>query len=126
MKCFVAVSRCLLVKSEAQEATFHFKGVYLGQKIDCIKVKFRGSCPFKKDEDYILYIGLSENLYDRFQQHLDNQEKTSPTKEGKAVWFYYLTYKVDNLPKLERTWLNQFNSNNGRHPILNKMNSPIS
>jgi len=77
-------------------------------------------------EDYILYIGLSENLYDRFQQHLDNQEKTSPTKEGKAVWFYYLTYKVDNLPKLERTWLNQFNSNNGRHPILNKMNSPIS
>lgn len=77
-------------------------------------------------EDYILYIGLSDNLYDRFQQHLNNPEKTNPTNEGKAIWFYYLTYSVDNLPKLERTWLNQFNSNIGRHPIFNKMNSPIS
>lgn len=73
----------------------------------------------------ILYIGLSGNLYDRFQQHLANPEKTNPTKEGKAIWFYFTTYDPNNLPRLERTWLNQFSSKHGRLPILNKNNSPI-
>ncbi|TXJ24908.1 MAG: GIY-YIG nuclease family protein [Chitinophagaceae bacterium] len=77
-------------------------------------------------DDNILYIGLSENLNGRFQQHLDNPEKTNPTTEGKAIWFYFTTYDPRNLPKLERTWLNQFLSNHGRLPILNKVSSPIS
>lgn len=77
-------------------------------------------------DNNILYIGLSENLNDRFQQHLDNPEKTNPTKEGKAIWFYFTTYEQNNLPKLERTWLNQFNNRHGRQPILNKINSPVS
>lgn len=75
--------------------------------------------------DEILYVGLSDNLYVRFQQHLDNPEKTNPTKKGKAVWFYYLQYNENNLPKLERTWINQYVSKNGKLPILNKVNSPI-
>ncbi len=74
----------------------------------------------------ILYIGLSENLNDRFKQHLDNPEKTNPTKEGKAIWFYFTTYDPKNLPKLERTWINQFVALHGRLPILNKVNSPVS
>ena len=74
----------------------------------------------------ILYIGLSDNLFDRFQQHLDNPEKTNPIKYGKAVWFYYTIYDPTNLPKLERTWINQFVSVHGQLPILNKVNSPIS
>jgi len=74
----------------------------------------------------ILYIGLSENLFDRFQQHLDNPEKTNPTKEGKAIWFYFTTYDQKNLPKLERTWINQFAAIHGRFPILNRVNSPVS
>ncbi|MDO9581075.1 MAG: GIY-YIG nuclease family protein [Bacteroidales bacterium] len=74
----------------------------------------------------ILYIGLSENLNDRFKQHLDNPEKTNPTKEGKAIWFYFTTYDPKNLPKLERTWINQFVTLHGRLPILNKVNSPVS
>ncbi len=74
----------------------------------------------------ILYVGLSDNLFERFQQHLDNFEKTKPTKDGKAVWFYFTTYDSKNLPKLERTWLNQFLNNHGRRPILNKVDSPIS
>jgi predicted GIY-YIG superfamily endonuclease len=74
----------------------------------------------------ILYIGLSDNLFSRFQQHLENSEKTSPNEEGKAIWFYFTTYDDKNLPKLERTWLNQFTNKHGRRPILNKVDSPIS
>lgn len=77
-------------------------------------------------ENDILYIGLSNNLYERFKQHLDNPEKTNPTAEGKAVWFYFNAYDLKNLPKLERTWINQFDSTHGELPILNKVNSPIS
>jgi hypothetical protein len=75
--------------------------------------------------DEILYIGLSDNLFARFQQHLENPEKTNPTKIGKAIWFYYLPYDVNNLPKLERTWINQYIANKGELPILNKINSPV-
>jgi hypothetical protein len=74
----------------------------------------------------VLYIGLSDNLFNRFQQHLDNPEKTKPTKDGKTIWFYFTIYDPKNLPKLERTWLNQFSSIHGRRPILNKMDSPVS
>lgn len=77
-------------------------------------------------DDDILYVGLATNLNSRFQQHLDNPEKTNPTSEGKAIWFYFSTFDPKNLPKLERTWLNQFTNRHGRLPILNKINSPIS
>ncbi len=77
-------------------------------------------------ENNILYIGLAINLNNRFKQHLENTEKTTLTSEGKAIWFYFITYDPKNLPKLERTWLNQFANVHGRLPILNKVNSPIS
>jgi len=76
-------------------------------------------------ENDILYIGLSDNLFVRFQQHLDNPEKTTPTKEGKAVWFYFMLYNQIKLEQLERTWLNHFSNKHGRRPILNKVDSPI-
>jgi excinuclease UvrABC nuclease subunit len=77
-------------------------------------------------DNYILYIGLSDSLFDRFQQHLANPQKTNPTIEGKAIWFYYTIYDPINLAKLERTWINQFVAIHGRLPILNKINSPVS
>lgn len=77
-------------------------------------------------DDDILYLGLSNNLHERFKQHLDNAEKTNPTVDGKAIWFYYTTYDKKNLPQLERSWINQFLSTHGRLPILNKINSPVS
>lgn len=77
-------------------------------------------------EGDILYIGLTDNLFNRFQQHLNNPEKTNPTKEGKAIWFYFTFYDAKNLPKLERTWINHYVAANGRLPILNKVNSPVS
>ena len=73
----------------------------------------------------ILYIGLAVNLNSRFKQHLDNPDKTNPTSDGKAIWFHYATFDPKNLPKLERTWLNQFSNLHGRLPILNKVNSPV-
>ena len=77
-------------------------------------------------DNEILYIGLAQNLNSRFVQHLDNSEKTMPTAEGKAIWFYYLNYHSNNLPELERSWLNQYSAKHGRRPILNKADSPIS
>jgi len=77
-------------------------------------------------DNEILYIGLSVNLFERFKQHLDNSKKTDPTKEGKVIWFYFAIYDPKNLPQLERTWINQFTAMQGRLPILNKVNSPVS
>lgn len=74
----------------------------------------------------ILYIGLSDNLFGRFQQHLDNPDKTNSTVEGKAIWFYYMIYNPKNLPELERTWINQFVAIHGERPKLNKVDSPVS
>jgi excinuclease UvrABC nuclease subunit len=74
----------------------------------------------------ILYIGLSENLFNRFQQHLNNPKKVNPTRDGKAFWFYFTIYNPNNLRNLERTWLNQYVAMHGRRPILNKVDSPIN
>ena len=76
-------------------------------------------------ENDILYIGQAINIYARFIQHLDNAEKTKPTEEGRAVWFYYLKYNDKNLSALERSWLNQFSGKHGRRPILNRVDAPI-
>lgn len=76
-------------------------------------------------ENEILYIGLAKNINNRFKQHLENPEKTNPTKEGKAIWFYFKVFDPKNLEKLERSWLNQFANIQGRRPILNKKDSPI-
>ena len=77
-------------------------------------------------DNHVLYIGLSDNLHERFKQHLDNPEKTKPTNEGKAIWFYFMVYNPKNLEQLERTWLNHFTTQHGRRPILNKVDSPVS
>lgn len=77
-------------------------------------------------DNNILYIGLTSDLSARYQQHLNNPGKTNTTKEGKAVWFYFMLYDSNNLPKLERTWINSFVAVHGSLPFLNKVNSPIS
>lgn len=74
----------------------------------------------------ILYIGLATNLNNRFKQHLENPDKKNPTSDGKATWFYFTTFDSKNLPKLERTWLNEFTNVHGKLPVLNKVNSPIN
>jgi len=74
----------------------------------------------------ILYVGRTVNLHDRFQQHLDDPEKTQPTSDGKAIWFYYLPWEESGIEVLENTWLNDYEIHNGRLPILNKKRASIS
>jgi excinuclease UvrABC nuclease subunit len=72
----------------------------------------------------VLYIGLTDNLRRRMDQHLDNPEKIAETLFGRAIFFNWIetleTYKV------ERTWLNIHIQNEGSWPALNKAYSPTS
>ena len=107
-----------LVPKPTQRIIFNLSSNYLLPKAS-------GCYVLSTYDDIIIYIGLANNLNNRFKQHLDNPEKTNPTTEGKATWFYYKLYDSKNLEKLERTWLNQFQSLHGRFPILNKTSSPL-
>lgn len=74
---------------------------------------------FSKD---VLYIGLTNNLRRRMNEHLDNPNKTGETSLGRAVLFYWL--ESNELNKIERTWLNIHIQHEGAIPILNKIYSP--
>jgi len=74
----------------------------------------------------ILYIGLSDNLFQRVQKHLDSHEKNDLTKYGRAYWYYYM--ELDNEKQIystERGWLNLYELKHGELPPLNKNHSPI-
>ena len=73
-----------------------------------------------------LYIGKTSDLHRRFQEHLDDSQKTGLTPEGRAFWFFYLQCEDDNLDLLENSWLNDYEIRNGQKPILNKMGTPRS
>jgi excinuclease UvrABC nuclease subunit len=75
--------------------------------------------------DNILYIGQAVNINQRFQQHLNNQEKTRPTQEGIAWRFWFLEYDSKKLSFLENSWLQEFQIKEGCLPILNKVQAPI-
>src|SRR4051812_38071391 len=57
----------------------------------------------------ILYVGLTDELHRRFQDHRDNKEKCGPTPLGVAFWFYFLPCPIKQLQRIERTWLNMHN-----------------
>lgn len=69
----------------------------------------------------ILYIGKTNNFHRRFQEHLDNPEKTGATSLGKVIWFYFLEYPEMQLSQLERSWFNQFLAKHATLPELNKI-----
>ncbi len=72
----------------------------------------------------VLYIGLSVNLRKRMNDHLDNPQKTGTSKNGRAVFFYWL--KSSDINKIERTWLNIHIEHEGVLPILNSIFSPTA
>jgi len=72
----------------------------------------------------VLYIGQAINIRSRMVDHLDDPEKTKETPLGRALFFYWL--EMDNIGKVERTWLNIHVEHEGRYPLLNKMFSPVS
>lgn len=73
---------------------------------------------------HILYIGLASSLSARFNQHLDNPDKTSPTLEGRASHFHWR--QADEINALERGWLNSHRVVHARLPLLNRYDSPVS
>ena len=75
-------------------------------------------------QDEILYVGLTENLWRRFGEHLDDPQKTSKTENGRAFFFHWL--ECDELNKVERTWQNECEIADGVLPILNRLKSPVS
>lgn len=75
-------------------------------------------------EKTVLYIGLTNNLRRRMNEHLDNPEKTAETIHGRAVLFYWMDNNEIN--KIERTWLNIHIQNEGVLPVLNSIYSPTS
>jgi hypothetical protein len=58
----------------------------------------------------------------RMNEHLDNPLKTSPTKHGRLILFFWIESQEIN--KIERTWLNIHIQHEGKVPELNKMYSP--
>jgi hypothetical protein len=75
-------------------------------------------------DNTVLYIGLSVNLRNRINDHLDNDEKTSVTTDGRAVFFHWIASK--DTEKIERTWMNIHIQHEGVIPVLNKIYSPVS
>lgn len=73
----------------------------------------------------VLYVGLTVNLYRRFSEHRDTEEKRNPTKLGAAYWFYYLAGDDSEIHRIERGWMNQPLAIHGALPILNKVYSPV-
>lgn len=72
----------------------------------------------------VIYVGLTNNLRRRMNEHLDNPDKTYETKIGRAIFFFWI--ETPEINKIERTWLNIYIQHEGALPLLNKMYSPIS
>jgi len=75
-------------------------------------------------DETVLYVGLANNLQRRFGQHLDSPEKCASTTHGRVVLFHWIESLEIN--KIERTWMNIHIQNEGRRPVLNKIDSPVS
>jgi excinuclease UvrABC nuclease subunit len=71
---------------------------------------------------FVLYIGLTNNLRHRMNQHLDSSEKIRETKSGRAAFFYWVESQELNV--IERTWMNIHIQHEGALPELNKIYSP--
>jgi hypothetical protein len=72
----------------------------------------------------VLYVGLTNNLRKRMNDHLDSPTKTGETKLGRAVLFFWIESADTN--KIERTWMNIHIQCEGSLPELNSMYSPTS
>lgn len=74
--------------------------------------------------DEILYIGQSENICARMEQHLDDPKKCGQTPMGKAFWLYYKLCPVRDLDSLENGWVNEHILREGKMPFFNKVRPP--
>ncbi len=80
-------------------------------------------------EGDILYIGQSDYIRRRFEEHLDCPEKTGKTEKGCAFWFYWLLWNKADLNALERGWMQAYShstENRDELPIMNSQSAPSS
>jgi predicted GIY-YIG superfamily endonuclease len=72
----------------------------------------------------VLYIGLTDNLRRRMNEHLDDPKKSVAMELGRAVLFFWL--ETQETHKVERTWMNTHIQHEGSLPLLNKVYSPTT
>src|SRR5947209_7742989 len=70
-------------------------------------------------EKVVLYIGLTDNLRRRMNDHLDSSIKTRLTGSGRAFLFHWIETSDTN--KIERTWMNIHIQHEGALPVLNSL-----
>ena len=74
--------------------------------------------------DTILYIGQSQNIHKRMEQHLGNNVKRRKTPWGVAFWLYYKLCDERDLGSLEKGWVNKHIIKEGKLPFFNKVRPP--
>ena len=74
----------------------------------------------------ILYIGKAENLRSRFRTHRDSEEKRGAVNGKSAHWFYFAQFSKNELFRVERGWLHQYETLHAELPRMNKIHSPVS
>ena len=68
----------------------------------------------------VIYIGQSNNLYRRMQEHLANPRMTARTRLGYASWFYYGLWEQGEIIRIESEMLFQYQMAEGQLPPLNR------
>jgi len=75
--------------------------------------------------DEILYIGQSIDIARRMWEHLIDERKRQRTVGGVAYWLYYtICGRERDLNALERGWMLQHESHEGKRPPFNKVMPP--
>jgi len=75
--------------------------------------------------DEILYIGQSVNIARRMRGHLTDERKRQRTVGGVAYWFYcVICEREKDLNALERGWMHQYVSHEGKYPPFNQVMPP--
>ena len=88
---------------------------------ESIRVPDKSGCyALASINDDVIYIGLSVNLRQRMQQHLDNPRMTARTPLGLASWFYYGLWDAAEIARIETELLFNFKAVEGRLPTLNR------
>jgi hypothetical protein len=75
-------------------------------------------------EREVLYVGLTNSLRRRMNEHLDSKDKQAITDKGRATFFYW--WEGEDIARIERTWMSSHLNQEGTLPALNKVFSPVS
>ena len=74
----------------------------------------------------VLYVGLATNLRRRLRDHRESDEKRAAAKGRRADWFHFALCAGPELPRVERGWMNQYETLHGELPPMNKVYSPLA